>query len=191
MFQHNANLKDDHPFASNPFTWPFVLRGVSFWQNKDTNAQIYFMGNVVVWYSVNFVISLYLAIMLVDLLFLRRGIDNFGPVIRYRLLMGGGFLVGAYFLHFAPFFIMGRVLFLHHYLPSVIFGSLVAGFVFDFFFGKESPRQQVIYALIPICMTIGIFLYFLPLSLGWEMTPESIATRQWLKSWDFGFVKSD
>ena len=137
---------------------------------------------------VNIAICVYVAFILADSLMMRRGIDQIGAFTRYHLFMGGGFLAGAYAAHFVPFFLMGRVLFLHHYLPSVIFGSLVAGYLFDFLFGRDSLRKQFIYAAMLVSAVIGLFLYFLPFTIGSGMTPESILARKWIKSWDFGFL---
>ena len=37
MFAHNNALTSSHPYASQPFQWPFLLRGVSFWTQESTN----------------------------------------------------------------------------------------------------------------------------------------------------------
>ena len=42
--------------------------------------------------------------------------------------------------HYAPFFIMGRQLFLHHYLPAHLASALVAGAVIEFIFNIEPPE---------------------------------------------------
>ena len=34
MFFHNNALTSSHPYATEPFMWPFLLRGVSFWTQK-------------------------------------------------------------------------------------------------------------------------------------------------------------
>jgi dolichyl-phosphate-mannose-protein mannosyltransferase len=39
--------------------------------------------------------------------------------------------------HYVPFFIMGRQLFLHHYLPAHLASALVAGAVVEFIFNIE------------------------------------------------------
>ena len=43
-----------------------------------------------------------------------------------------GFLFTGYFLHYFPFFLTSRQLFLHHYLPALYFGILLTCAVFDF-----------------------------------------------------------
>ena len=48
--------------------------------------------------------------------------------------------------HYIPFFIMGRQLFLHHYLPAHLASALVAGAVVEFIFNIEpadSANRQI------------------------------------------------
>lgn len=50
MLRSNSKLSDDHPFKSHPVSWPFVQRGVAFW-DKTKKARIYLLGNIVAWYA--------------------------------------------------------------------------------------------------------------------------------------------
>jgi dolichyl-phosphate-mannose-protein mannosyltransferase len=75
MFFHNNALTSSHPYASQPFMWPFLLRGVSFWTQNDTRQQIYFLGNPLGWWIVSSLLAVYAGIIAADQLSLRRGID--------------------------------------------------------------------------------------------------------------------
>ena len=75
MFWHNNRLTSSHPYASHPYQWPFLLRGVSFWTQNDTRQQIYFLGNPVGWWIASSVLAVYAGIVLADQFSLRRGID--------------------------------------------------------------------------------------------------------------------
>lgn len=75
MFYHNSKLTSSHPYASHPYQWPFLLRGVSFWTHNDTRQQIYFVGNPVGWWFVASLLAVYAGIVLADQMSLRRGID--------------------------------------------------------------------------------------------------------------------
>jgi dolichyl-phosphate-mannose-protein mannosyltransferase len=74
MLQHNAGLTSSHPYASEPFSWPFLLSGISFWTDNETKQQIYLMGNVVGWWLCVGGMSIWCGIMLADALSRRRGI---------------------------------------------------------------------------------------------------------------------
>lgn len=75
MFYHNNQLTSSHPYASHPYQWPFLLRGVSFWTKSDTRQQIYFLGNPVGWWIASSLLAVFVGIIGADQLSLRRGMD--------------------------------------------------------------------------------------------------------------------
>ena len=50
MSLHNAHLVQSHPFESTPITWPFLVRGVKYWEGQG-NEQVYLLGNPFIWGS--------------------------------------------------------------------------------------------------------------------------------------------
>ena len=56
---------------------------------------------------------------------------------RSRLYDSTGFFFLLWAAHYVPFFVMGRQLFLHHYLPAHLASALVAGAVIEFVFNIE------------------------------------------------------
>jgi dolichyl-phosphate-mannose-protein mannosyltransferase len=75
MFFHNNALTSSHPYASEPYMWPFLFRGVSFWTQNDTKQQIYFLGNPLGWWIASSLLAVYVGIVAADQLSLRRGVD--------------------------------------------------------------------------------------------------------------------
>lgn len=75
MFYHNNKLTSSHPYASHPYQWPFLLRGVSFWTQNDTRQQIYFVGNPLGWWLASALLAVYAGVILADQISLRRGVD--------------------------------------------------------------------------------------------------------------------
>ncbi|KAH8701072.1 mannosyltransferase PMTI [Talaromyces proteolyticus] len=136
MFFHNNALTSEHPYASEPFQWPFMLRGVSFWTKNDTREQIYFLGNPIGWWFASSLLSVFVGIIGADQLSLRRGIDAieeiWGPGARSRLYNSTGFLFLCWAAHYFPFWLMGRQRFLHHYLPAHLASCLVAAALVEF-----------------------------------------------------------
>lgn len=65
------------------------------------------------------------------------------PGTRSRLYNSTGFFFLAWATHYFPFFLMGRQLFLHHYLPAHVASCLVAGALIEFIFSAE-PVDEVI-----------------------------------------------
>ena len=52
--------------------------------------------------------------------------------VRNRLWNSTGFFLLFWAVHYFPFFLMSRQLFIHHYIPSNLASALVAGSVFSF-----------------------------------------------------------
>ena len=159
IFFHNNALTSSHPYASQPIQWPFLLRGVSFWTQNDTRQQIYFLGNPVGWWIVSSLLAVFAGIIGADQLSQRRGIDSLDerkhcPIpshfhnsdthplpstgTRSRLYNSTGFFFLCWAAHYLPFFLMGRQLFLHHYLPAHLASALVTGALLEFVFNLDN-----------------------------------------------------
>ncbi|KAL5337829.1 Dolichyl-phosphate-mannose-protein mannosyltransferase-domain-containing protein [Aspergillus crustosus] len=141
MFFHNNALTSSHPYASEPFQWPFLLRGVSFWTKGDTREQIYFLGNPIGWWISSSLLAVFAGVIGADQLSLRRGVDAveeiWGIGSRSRLYNSTGFLFLCWAAHYFPFWLMGRQRFLHHYLPAHVASALVTGALVEFIFNIQ------------------------------------------------------
>ena len=49
-----------------------------------------------------------------------------------RSLYGGAWLVIGWALHYVPFWMMGRVLYFHHYFPALLYSCMITGVVVDY-----------------------------------------------------------
>jgi len=212
MLSQNNALTKPHPYQSRPESWPFLTRGISFWENKDTEQQIYLLGNPFSYFISIVAFMTYSAVWIVDRLMEHRGIHQLYSKVRLWWDRTAGFLFISYLLHYLPFFIMGRSLFLHHYLPASIFGFMCVGALAEFlclytFPSEEDAKKaitikdkKVIYqAIIPkyywILITVFslivlcVFIYFAPLIYGLKFSShEQLLSRKWLSTWDLQFT---
>ncbi|GAB5591503.1 Dolichyl-phosphate-mannose--protein mannosyltransferase 4 [Umbelopsis nana] len=146
MLSENNKLVAEHPYMSSPITWLIPSRGISYWHQPESRGQIYLAGNVVGWVLGLASIAIYAGIALADVVATKRGFDLMDEPIRRRFQYSGGFLAMLYALHYLPFYVMGRALFLHHYLPAVTILYMVMGAVFEFMFieGTTTPTSNLI-----------------------------------------------
>ncbi|CAK7566290.1 MAG: Dolichyl-phosphate-mannose--protein mannosyltransferase 4 [Sporothrix epigloea] len=142
MFWHNNQLTSSHPYSSLPYQWPFLLRGVSFWTQNDTRQQIYFLGNPAGWWIASSLLAVFAGILAADQFSLRRGMDALDHRTRSRLYNSTGFFFLVWAMHYFPFYVMGRQLFLHHYLPAHLASTLVAGALIEFIFTTEASEPD-------------------------------------------------
>lgn len=103
------------------------------------------------------------------------------------------YLIG-YLINFLPYFFLERTLFLHHYLPALIFQHLALVALIDFganYLKKTKFRLSsnfIIFSLITplISVIIFCFIHLLPLSYGsGNLTLDQIQNMKWRKSWHF------
>jgi dolichyl-phosphate-mannose-protein mannosyltransferase len=107
--------------------------------------------------------------------------------VRNRLWNSAGFFVVVWLVHYFPFFLMSRQLFIHHYLPSHLASALVAGAVLHFLlsetieypisvaghYTRPRPRQWAELGTRGPIIVVGFFIalfiafvYIAPLTYG-------------------------
>lgn len=84
MLRHNSGLTKPHPYQSRPITWPFLVRGISYWSKNETREQIYMTGNVFGWWLSAAGVAVYSGVLLADVLARRRGIE---PIEERKLVV--------------------------------------------------------------------------------------------------------
>jgi dolichyl-phosphate-mannose-protein mannosyltransferase len=189
MLQHNAGLTASHPYASGPLNWPFLISGISFWTQAEDQRQIYLIGNIVGWWTCVVALAVFVGILGADLLARRRNINPLSDPVRNRLWNSAGFFILVWGVHYFPFFLMGRQLFIHHYLPSHIASALIAGSVLSFVLSetinyplssrgpsmrsKSRPKQYADLGVKGpavvggfVIVLFGMFMYMTPLTYG-------------------------
>lgn len=236
MWVVNAGLTSSHYFQSKPQEWPFLRRGLGFWnggqiprseseinadkseknpkgivnpviqvspEEKEANRQsyaeqaasmkgkqIYLLGNLVTWHVVT--------IGILTILLLTAGSIVINQRIRFapgygktREFIGFifetielespvGFLFTSWFLHYVPFFLMGRQLFLHHYLPALYCGILFLVMFMDRI--VETKYKKIAFVTL-VSAALAAYLLYLPLAYG---TPFKLCSALKLKkSWDW------
>ncbi|CAN6605821.1 dolichyl-phosphate-mannose--protein mannosyltransferase 4 [Trichomonascus vanleenenianus] len=193
MFAQNNALTSSHPYASEPITWPFLVRGVSFWTNNENRSQIYFVGNFVGWWLEISLIAVIVGVMAADQLTQRRNVQALNRTARSKLYNSLGFLLVGWACHYFPFFLMGRQKFLHHYLPAHLIAAVLAGGIFDFIFGEfdDGPvaarrsgrpyrNTKIIVAFsVIMVLLVSCYVYYAPLTYGDPgLTVEQVNARE-------------
>ncbi|KAG7446183.1 glycosyltransferase family 39 protein [Guyanagaster necrorhizus] len=183
MWTTNAGLTDRHTFDSRPDSWPRLRRGINFWV-KD-HRQIYLIGNPIIWWLSTLSVASYIFVRGFLILRAKRGYQDFAStkVVKYDSLCG--FLFLGWSLHYFPFFLMGRQLFLHHYFPALYFAILLLCGVFDLVTSTLRPRVRLQIAAVLIIISIWAFVHFSPLAYGNAWTKDECKNSKWLKTWDF------
>ncbi|XP_023483941.2 protein O-mannosyl-transferase 2 isoform X2 [Equus przewalskii] len=202
MIRGNNGLKPkDNEFTSKPWHWPINYQGLRFSGINDTDFRVYLLGNPVVWWLNLLSIALYLLSGSIIAVAMQRGarlppeVEGLSQV----LLRGGGQLLLGWTLHYFPFFLMGRILYFHHYFPAMLFSSMLTGVLWDTLLRlcawslASSSLARGIHAVGIVSLLLGAaysFYLFHPLAYGMvgplAQDPRSpMAGLRWLESWDF------
>lgn len=183
MWATNAGLTEKHVYDSRPKTWPVLRRGINFW-SKD-HRQIYLIGNPIVWWGSTVAVLVYLGARAILMLRGKRGAKDLldSAIVFYDRT--AGFLFLAYAMHFLPFALMSRQLFLHHYLPALYFAVLLLALLFDLLTAGLRPRFRLGAAAAVTMVVLLTYLKFSPLVYASPWTGDSCERARWLKTWDF------
>jgi len=192
MLKVNNELVQEHDFASRPAHWPFMLKGVAYWINDKSNAQVFCIGNPVVWWGGTLAVLGYLGLLVIYLLRRRRAIFDL-PEGQWQLF---GFIaslaIGGFVIHYFPFFPMERTLFIHHYLPALVFKMMLIPLLANHIQGqilRNYPWLQKLFGLLCVafaCLVVMSFKYFSPFTYGTPaLSADDISQRKWISSWKF------
>lgn len=157
MIATNYGLGATHPFSSPWWSWPFMSRPILYWVEAD--AAIYFVGNPVVWWG-----ATALAVGAFWQL-LRHGRSWQRSRLTATLLCCAG--VG---LSFLPLIGVPRILFMYHYLPTLVFTMLLGLLWLDktkFVRSGHILKQRPIYYGVLVALVAG-FALLSPLTYGWH-----------------------
>lgn len=171
MFDTARTMTATHPYSSKWYSWPLMWRGLGFWADYrgGEKAHIMLLGNPLLWWCASYA-----------MLFL---LLNFPPQLLRCLLQqqsirfSEGFVLLGWIANLLPFVLVSRVVFLYHYMPSLIFAILALGYLVD---GLPFKRY---FAAVLVLLAAASFVYFAPLSYGLHLPAAEFEARFWLDSW--------
>jgi len=160
MYRSNQRLSATHPYSSQWYTWPFLVRPIFYWTAAD--AKIYLIGNPFIWWASTAAI-----------------ITMLGIALRERRMASSALIIiiGAWLINLLPFIGIGRVMFLYHYLPALVWAIIGLAWLVDRF---PNPRKM---ALGFGAVALIVFVFFAPLSYGLPMSERATSLRIWMSSW--------
>ncbi|KAI5180538.1 dolichyl-phosphate-mannose-protein mannosyltransferase [Nematocida sp. AWRm80] len=151
---NNALVGDGNDqFGTQPYQWLFPKKWLKFTSWTGNSPRFAMLGNPVTWYlaSANIPFLVFYAFNVHT--------KKYHSKNKYLSRRAGQvyILLGGWILHFFPFFLLSRILYLHHYLSSLLLSMMSLGIVLDRY-------SKIAYLYIVIC--IGSFVYFSPITYG-------------------------
>lgn len=190
MYLTNNALRPDpelEPSAltSQPGDWIFMTRGIRMASWDADKLKFFMLGNPAVWPVSTIAILLLAGLLGACILIKQRKAFNLLPTNWHFFTYQLKIALGGWAMHFFPFFSQGRVLYLHHYYPALLFAILCSGLLYDFSTRRLPERTQKMILAASVTVVLGVFLYFSPMAYGISGPPEDFAKgHEWVKSWN-------
>lgn len=194
MLLVNQENVQDHVYSSDPMEWPLMTRGIAYWISPTTNAQIHLIGNLVTWYTATVCLFLYVLIFCFYLLRRQRLVYDIPEDTFEKFRFGGELCVVGYAMHLVPYFFADRTLFLHHYLPALLYkilGLVVVLEHLDYVLChviKKKWLQLGFYgaAILWLLSVVYVFWRFSVFSYGTTaLSAQDVLDLKWKDSWSF------
>lgn len=175
--------------TSTPLQWFFMAIGIRMSSWNEDAVRFYMLGNPLVWWPSSVAVVLNVILAASYFLAEKRQVHVLTPdekrffYYRFKLLTGG------WAFNYLPFFLVGRVMYVHHYYPALVMSILNFAFLLEHIASlahwKKGVRQQTINACcvgIVLILTVA-FVYFGPLAYGMTGPHAKYAWRRWLPGW--------
>lgn len=167
IYGYHAHLQAEHGYASPWWSWPLLMRPVSyFWQHDHANqtvTTILNLGNPLLWWftipAVFF--GLWMAL--------------------FRKHFGASFAILAIVFHYLPFSMISRISYLYHYMGALPFAIILLAFGVLKLWRFEGWRREI--AAFVVLLIILSAVYFYPIWTALPMPVGAYYQRMWFLNW--------
>lgn len=185
----DSDKQDD--LASKFWQWPTLNAGIRMCSWANDKVKYFLVGSPATTWTSSVGVVLFCFVTLYHLIRWQRQINDFESEKKLKVfLMGGIYPMFGWGLHFMPFVIMGRVTYVHHYLPALYFAMLVFCYEVEAFTlplkTSAKSSNRILYSAIYIglyALVIGTFWYFRWICWGLEGPKEDWEHLNLLSSW--------
>ncbi|CCE65400.1 hypothetical protein TPHA_0L00440 [Tetrapisispora phaffii CBS 4417] len=189
MSTNNALVPDSEKLdriSSSWWEWPILYRGLRLGGWADDNVKYYLLATPLTTWLSTAAVLIFMALVIVLAIKWQRQLDNFQDNASVSLFtIAGIYPMLGWGLHYTPFIIMGRVTYLHHYLPALYFALIVLTYFVETITSKcknSLLRYSISYGLS--IATIACFAYFSPVSFGMEGPSTDYQYLNQLPTWN-------
>lgn len=193
MATNNALTPEEDKYdylTSSAWEWPILHSGIRLCSWGDEVPKYFMLFTPVSTWASSLAVLILGIVIVVLLLRWQRQYDDFKDKNEWNLFMMGGFYpLLAWALHFIPFCVMGRVTYIHHYMPALYFAMFVLSYVVEAATIKwtHSKFGSIIRIFIIgtlMASVIACFWYFMPISFGMTGPSRDYDYLAWFKGWN-------
>jgi len=167
MFAYHSTLTATHPFSSQWWSWPFMVRPVWLFTSGLPNnivSTIVAMGNPAVWWA-----GFAFVILCVERAIRRR---DFACI----------FITVLFFFQWLPYVFISRITFLYHFFVNVPFLCLAAAYFVNKYWSTKWGKVATLAYFAGVVFLFGLFY---PAISGTPVPTSWINSLRWRESWLF------
>ncbi|OBZ65723.1 Dolichyl-phosphate-mannose--protein mannosyltransferase 2 [Grifola frondosa] len=190
MTSNNALIPDpdkEDILASKPTDWPWLRLGLRMCGWGDNQTKYYLLGTPIIWWAGTSSLILSIIALGVYLMRQQRKYVDMDPREWEHFLYVGKVAFVGWALHYFPFMIMGRVTYVHHYLPTLYFSVLMAAHLIDhFIFTSRRLSERAKWIGFGVCAfaIIGTFWWFKGVAFGIDGPINLHWGLKWRSTWN-------
>ena len=176
--------ENEHPYCSNWYTWPLMLRPIAYFFESYTIADsgISMIRNIHLFPNPILSLLSFISVIIMSISWLRLCLNWITKNLIDKEFFTFSFILSGYFCNLIPWIIVERCTFIYHYQPSAIFGFLALAWYLGKLLEAQQWTKRIASWLILLCIVIA-FLYWLPIQLGIPMENFQFYDRMKLESW--------
>ena len=167
MYAYHSGLQATHDFTSNWYTWPFMIKPVWYYvgyYGGNIKGTIVGIGNPAIWW---FGILAFIYLVIASIIKKKK-----------ELL----FILVFILCNWLPYLLIGRVMFMYHFFPTLPFVMLaIVAFVKWI---TEKFKNNSFY-IFYVSVVILFFILFYPVISGMITSSDYIDSLKWLSTWIF------
>jgi len=166
MFGYHQGVTGTHPYQSNWWQWPLMLKPVFVYLGDfgEKHRYIYMIGNPLIWWSG--VVFLLLAIV--------RSVKN--------ELISLGFVVLCVFAYWLPWVLSPRKMsFMYHYMPSFIFIIVISAYFLDLIWKEYEYGKYLVGGYL--LLVLGLFIFYHPILVATPLSEDELWRFFWISGW--------
>ena len=171
---HRRLAPSSHPACSQWFTWPLLIKPISYWYAKSGPVAytVSNLGNPALWWLSSAAVFLLSLEKVLRLSAASRSVTN--NLSTYLLI--------SYAANWLPWMLVGRCTFIYLYMPAAAFSFMMLAWLLSEWLYSSAKQSRTI-GLVMLGAIALAFLFWLPLALGSPLTPDQLQVRWWLKTW--------
>jgi dolichyl-phosphate-mannose-protein mannosyltransferase len=209
IFDFHKTMKNStevHPYCSNWYTWPLVIRPIVYFFEKAINLNdpvpaypplpegagkiiydIHALGNPILWWLSTTAIFILILVLIYQfsLVVYQKNISKKSLPIQWQAFPEFStifFITINYLANFLPWTLVTRCTFVYLYMSTSVFSFLALTWLTERWLRSYQPRYQAI-GITVIFMVLISLVFWLPVYWGLPLSQAGFNMRMWFRSW--------